>query len=85
MSIQQEKIKELVERRASARMGGGQKRIDAQHQKGKLTARERLSMLLDEGSFEEFDMFVRHRCTNFGMEKTSYDGEGVVTGMGTID
>ena len=85
MSIQQEKIKELVERRATARMGGGQKRIDAQHQKGKLTARERLSILLDEGSFEEFDMFVRHRCTNFGMEKTRFDGDGVVTGMGTID
>ena len=85
MSIQQEKIKELVERRASARMGGGQKRIDAQHQKGKFTARERLAMLLDEGSFEEFDMFVQHRCTNFGMEKTKSDGDGVVTGMGTID
>ena len=85
MSIQQEKIKELVERRAQARMGGGQKRIDAQHQKGKLTARERLSLLLDEGSFEEFDMFVQHRCTNFGMENTKYDGDGVVTGMGTID
>ena len=55
MSIQQEKIKELVERRASARLGGGQKRIDSQHAKGKLTARERLAMLLDEGSFEEFD------------------------------
>lgn len=85
MSIQQEKIKELVERRATAKMGGGQKRIDAQHQKGKLTARERLAMLLDEGSFEEFDMFVQHRCTNFGMDKTKFDGDGVVTGMGTID
>lgn len=85
MSIQQEKIKELVERRAAARMGGGQKRIDAQHAKGKFTARERLAMLLDEGSFEEFDMFVQHRCTNFGMEKTKFDGDGVVTGMGTID
>ena len=84
MSIQQEKIKELVERRASARMGGGQKRIDAQHQKGKLTARERLALLLDEGSFEEFDMFVQHRCTNFGMEKTKFDGDGVVTGMGVL-
>ena len=84
MSIQQEKIKELVERRATARLGGGQKRIDAQHQKGKLTARERLSLLLDEGSFEEFDMFVRHRCTNFGMEKTRFDGDGVVTGMGLL-
>ena len=85
MSIQQEKIKELVERRATAKMGGGQKRIDAQHQKGKLTARERLALLLDEGSFEEFDMFVQHRCTNFGMDKTKFDGDGVVTGMGTID
>lgn len=85
MSIQQEKIKELVERRASAKMGGGQKRIDAQHQKGKLTARERLELLLDKGSFEEFDMFVQHRCTNFGMENTKFDGDGVVTGQGTID
>ena len=85
MSRQQEKIKELVERRAAARQGGGQKRIDAQHQKGKLTARERLALLLDEGSFEEFDMFVQHRCTNFGMDKIKYDGDGVVTGMGTID
>ena len=85
MSIQQEKIKELVERRAKARMGGGQKRIDAQHAKGKFTARERIAMLLDEGSFEEFDMFVQHRCTNFGMEKTKFDGDGVVTGQGTID
>ena len=85
MSNRQNKIKELVERRAAARLGGGQKRIDAQHQKGKLTARERLELLLDKGSFEEFDMFVQHRCTNFGMEKSRYDGDGVVTGMGTID
>ena len=85
MSTQQDKIKELVERRAVARLGGGQKRIDAQHQKGKLTARERLALLLDEGSLEEFDMFVQHRCTNFGMDKIKYDGDGVVTGMGTID
>ena len=83
--IQKEKIKELVARRQSARMGGGQKRIDAQHAKGKLTARERLDLLLDEGSFEEFDMFVQHRCTNFGMEKSKFNGDGVVTGMGTID
>ena len=79
--IQKEKIKELVARRQSARMGGGQKRIDAQHAKGKLTARERLDLLLDEGSFEEFDMFVQHRCTNFGMEKSKFDGDGVETGM----
>ena len=85
MSIQQEQIKALVERRAKARMGGGQKRIDSQHAKGKLTARERINLLLDEGSFEEYDMFVRHRCTNFGMEKTQFDGDGVVTGCGTID
>ncbi len=85
MSTQQQKIAELVDRRASAALGGGQARIDAQHQKGKLTARERLSLLLDEGSFEEFDMFVQHRCTNFGMERQHFDGDGVVTGRGTID
>lgn len=84
MSIQQDNIKRLVDRRATAKMGGGQKRIDAQHQKGKFTARERLAMLLDEGSFEEYDMFVRHRCTNFGMEQQHFDGDGVVTGQGTI-
>lgn len=85
MNIQQEKIKKLVERRAEAALGGGLKRIDAQHAKGKCTARERIDMLLDAGSFEEFDMFVRHRCTNFGMEKKHFDGDGVVTGQGTID
>lgn len=84
MSIQQEKISALVERRAAAKLGGGQKRIDAQHAKNKLTARERLELLLDEGSFEEFDMFVQHRCTNFGMDASHPDGDGVVTGQGTI-
>ena len=79
------KIKELVSRRRNARLGGGQQKIDTQHAKGKLTARERLELLLDPGSFEEFDMFVQHRCTNFGMEKSKFDGDGVVTGMGTID
>ncbi len=83
--IQHEKINELVERREKARLGGGEKRIEAQHAKGKMTARERLAMLLDEGSFEEFGMFVQHRCSNFGMEKTKSDGDGVVTGMGTVD
>ncbi len=83
--IQHEKINELVERRENARLGGGEKRIEAQHAKGKMTARERLALLLDNGSFEEFDMFVQHRCTNFGMEKTKFDGDGVVTGMGTVD
>ena len=85
MSIQTENIAKLVERRAKARLGGGEKRIEAQHEKGKLTARERLALLLDEGSFEEYDMFVQHRCTNFGMDKSHPDGDGVVTGCGTID
>ena len=84
MSIQRQKIADLVERRATAALGGGRERIDAQHRKGKMTARERLSLLLDEGSFEEFDMFVQHRCTNFGMERQHFDGDGVVTGQGTI-
>ena len=76
MSNQLEKIKELIERRATARMGGGDKAIAKQHEKGKYTARERIAMLLDEGSFEEMDMFVEHRCTNFGMEKKHYPGDG---------
>jgi len=75
----------LVDRRAKARLGGGEDKIAAQHEKGKLTARERLSLLLDEGSFEEYDMFKQHRCTNFGMEKHKVDGDGVVIGQGTID
>jgi acetyl-CoA carboxylase carboxyltransferase component len=85
MSNQLNKVQELIDLRAKARLGGGQKRIDSQHKKGKYTARERITMLLDEGSFEEFDMFLQHRCTNFGMEKESYLGDGVVTGNGTID
>lgn len=85
MSSNTEKIKALIELREKARLGGGQKRIDGQHAKGKLTARERIDLLLDEGSFEEFDMFVQHRCTNFGLEKEVYNGDGVVTGYGTID
>ncbi|WP_116086721.1 acyl-CoA carboxylase subunit beta [Tropicimonas sp. IMCC34011] len=76
---------ELEARRADARKGGGEKRIAAQHAKGKLTARERLDLLLDDGSFEEFDMFVRHRCTDFGMEQQRPDGDGVITGWGTIN
>ena len=78
-------LAELENRRRAARMGGGQRRIDAQHAKGKLTARERVELLLDEGSFEEFDMFVAHRCTDFGMEKDRPAGDGVVTGWGTIN
>jgi propionyl-CoA carboxylase beta chain len=78
-------LEKLEERRANARLGGGQKRIDAQHARGKLTARERIDLLLDEGSFEEFDMFVEHRCIDFGMEKTKIPGDGVVTGWGTVN
>ena len=80
-----EKIKQLIENREKARMGGGEKAIEKQHARGKYTARERIDMLLDEGSFEEYDMFKLHRCTNFGMEKKQYLGDGVVTGSGTID
>ncbi|MEO0937958.1 MAG: acyl-CoA carboxylase subunit beta [Pseudomonadota bacterium] len=78
-------IEELAVRRADARTGGGQKRIDAQHSRGKLTAHERIDLLLDEGSFEEFDMFVTHRCTDFGMEQSKPSGDGVVTGWGTVN
>ena len=85
MSKQLERIKELVELRVKARLGGGEKAIAKQHDRGKYTARERIAMLLDEGSFEEMDMFKLHRCTNFGMEKKQYLGDGVVTGCGTID
>ena len=85
MSNQLEKVKELIALREQARLGGGEKRIESQHKKGKYTARERIAMLLDEGSFEEFDMFVQHRCTNFGIEKTKFLGDGIVTGYGTID
>ncbi|WP_192966155.1 acyl-CoA carboxylase subunit beta [Phycobacter azelaicus] len=78
-------LSELEERRDAARLGGGQKRIDAQHGRGKLTARERIDLLLDEGSFEEFDMFVSHRCTDFGMDQQKPAGDGVVTGWGTVN
>ncbi len=75
----------LEQRRAEARMGGGKRRIDAQHAKGKLTARERIELLVDPCSFEEFDMFVEHRCTDFGMDETRTPGDGVVTGWGTVN
>jgi propionyl-CoA carboxylase beta chain len=78
-------LEQLEDRREEARLGGGQKRIDAQHARGKLTARERIDLLLDEGSFEEFDMFVTHRCTDFGMQDQKPAGDGVVTGWGTIN
>ena len=78
-------IRELEEKRAATRLGGGQQRIDAQHAKGKLTARERIELLLDSGSFEEWDMFVEHRCHDFGMADQKIPGDGVVTGYGTIN
>ncbi|MDB5691616.1 MAG: acyl-CoA carboxylase subunit beta, partial [Alphaproteobacteria bacterium] len=78
-------IEELEARRREAQLGGGDKRIAAQHAKGRLTARERLGVLLDEASFEEYDMFVEHNCTDFGMETQKVPGDGVVTGSGTIN
>ena len=85
MSNQLEKVQELIALREKARLGGGEKAIAKQHERGKYTARERIAQLLDEGSFEELDMFVQHRCTNFGQEKKHFLGDGVVTGYGTID
>jgi propionyl-CoA carboxylase beta chain len=81
----QDILGELQERRDVARLGGGERRIEAQHKRGKLTARERIDLLLDEGSFEEFDMFVEHRCTDFGMQGQKIPGDGVVTGWGTVN
>jgi acetyl-CoA carboxylase carboxyltransferase component len=81
----EEKIKKLVELREKARLGGGEKRINAQHSKNKMTARERIDYFLDEDSFEEYDMFVTHRSHNFGLEKQKYLSDGVVTGHGTVD
>ncbi|MFZ9299042.1 MAG: carboxyl transferase domain-containing protein, partial [Hylemonella sp.] len=75
----------LDQKRAAARLGGGQRRIDAQHAKGKLTARERIEVLLDEGTFEEWDMFVEHRCVDFDMQEQKVPGDGVVTGYGMIN
>jgi propionyl-CoA carboxylase beta chain len=84
-AIMKDIIEKLEERRARARAGGGQARIEAQHKRGKLTARERLELLMDKGSFEEFDMFVEHRSAEFGMENTRIPGDGVVTGWGTVN
>ena len=78
-------IKQLEDKRNAAKLGGGQRRIDAQHSKGKLSARERIELLLDPGTFEEWDMFVEHRCHDFGMDQQSIPGDGVVTGYGTIN
>ena len=78
------RIEELEEKTALAQLGGGQARIDAQHKRGKLTARERIALLMDEGSFEEIGALVTHRSTNFGLEKQKFYGDGVVTGYGTV-
>lgn len=80
-----DKFDELAKRKAEALLSGGKDKIEAQHKKGKLTARERIELLVDEGSFEEVDMFVKHRATNFGLDKVNYPGDGVVTGFGKID
>src|SRR3981081_2089794 len=84
-SSTREKIEHLRELREQARQGGGKKRIEAQHKKGKLTARERLDLLLDPGTFNELDMFVTHRSTDFGLNDQRIPGDGVVTGYGQID
>ncbi|MDR0578940.1 MAG: acyl-CoA carboxylase subunit beta [Candidatus Accumulibacter sp.] len=81
----QKQLERLLERQAQARLGGGRDKIDRRHGEGRLTARERIDLLLDPGSFEEFDMFKTHRCHDFGMERTVYPGDGVVTGHGTVD
>ena len=80
-----EVVEELEKKRNAAALGGGQERIDAQHNRGKLTARERLEILLDKGSFEEWDAFVEHRCTDFDMQDKKIPGDGVVGGYGTIN
>lgn len=80
-----EALEALEKRRAAARAGGGEKRVAAQHAKGKLTARERLDVFLDEGSFEELDMYVEHNCVDFGMPDQVIPGDGVVTGSGTVN
>ena len=85
MSTVQEKIELMLSKKEHLMQGGGQKRIDSQHSKGKLTARERITLLFDENSFVELDMFMRHRCTNFGQDKKDLPSEGVVTGYGTVD
>ncbi|MDH3695493.1 MAG: methylmalonyl-CoA carboxyltransferase, partial [Gammaproteobacteria bacterium] len=81
----QQIIQQLEKKRERAKLGGGQKRIDAQHAKGKLAARERIEILLDPDSFEEWDIFVEHRCTDFGMDENKVPGDGVVIGYGTVN
>ena len=85
MSAMQEKVNLLHKKQQKVLNGGGEKRIEKQHASGKKTARERIALLMDPGSFVELDQFVTHRCTNFGMETKDLPGEGVVTGYGTVD
>mgnify|MGYP001475248152 CR=1 FL=1 len=85
METADERLDELRRRKAQSEAGGGSQRINAQHNRGKMTARERLEMLLDDGSFQEVDALVEHRCTDFGMEGNVIPGDGVVCGHGTID
>jgi len=85
MSAMEEKVALLNSKRKKVLAGGGEKRVEKQHASGKKTARERIALLLDPGSFVELDQFVAHRCTNFGQEKKELPGEGVVTGYGTVD
>src|SRR6516225_386796 len=85
LDTMKEILEQLETRREQARLGGGQKRIDGQHAKGKLTARERIELLLDDHTFEEWDMFVEHRSSDFGMDETKIPGDGVVTGYGMIN
>ena len=85
MHTLEEKLAQLRARHAEAELAGGAERIEKHHASGRLTARERIAILLDEGSFTEVDKFVVHRCTNFGMEQQKIPGDGVVTGYGTID
>ena len=80
-----EKLKKLEQLRDGAKLGGGEKRIESQHKKGKLTARERIELLVDEGTFEEIDMFVKHRSSDFGLDKRKFPGDGVVTGYAKIE
>ena len=85
MSSSNQKLEELYQKEQEALLGGGQKRIDAQHKRGKLTARERIELLVDKGTFEELDKFVVHRSTDFGLDKEQYLGDGVITGYGKVN
>ncbi|MBU4388935.1 MAG: methylmalonyl-CoA carboxyltransferase, partial [Proteobacteria bacterium] len=85
MGIVEDKIKDLKDREAKLMEMGGEKMVEKQHEKGNLTARERLNLLFDTGTFREIDMFVKHRCVNFNMEKTEIPSDGVITGHGLVE